>query len=187
MKFILASKSPRRKEILKKINLNFKVINSNIDESIIPNNINPINYSIKLAELKASDISKKNPNYTVIGADTIVLINNQILNKPKNFEEAKKMLNLLSNKTHQVITGVSLKNKFLDIDENFYDISYVSFYNLCDDQINYYINHYKPFDKAGGYGIQDYAGLFIKNIKGSYDNIVGFPVSKFYQIMKKYF
>ena len=97
------------------------------------------------------------------------------------------MLNLLSNKTHQVITGVSLKNKFLDIDENFYDISYVSFYKLCDDQINYYINHYKPFDKAGGYGIQDYAGLFIKNIKGSYDNIVGFPSSKFYQIMKKYF
>ena len=113
--------------------------------------------------------------------------NDQILNKPCNFEEAKMMLNLLSNKTHEVITGVSLKNESLDINENFYDVSFVSFFQLTDEQINYYISHYKPFDKAGSYAIQDYAGLFIKNINGSYDNIVGFPVSKFYQIIKKYF
>ena len=187
MKFILASKSPRRKEILKKINLKFKIIDAQIDESIIPQNISPSEYSIRLAKLKTMDISKKNPNYTVIGADTIVSINHQILNKPQNFEEAKEMLNLLSNNTHQVITGVSLKNKSLDINENFYDVSFVSFYKLSDNEINYYINNYKPFDKAGSYGIQDYAGLFVKNIKGSYDNIVGFPVSKFYQILKKIF
>jgi len=187
MKFILASKSPRRKEILKKINLKFKIIDAKIDESVIPQNNSPYEYSIRLAQLKAMDISKKNPNYTVIGADTIVSINHQILNKPQNFEEAKEMLNLLSNNTHQVITGVSLKNKSLDINENFYDVSFVSFYKLSDNEINYYINNYKPFDKAGSYGIQDYAGLFVKNIKGSYDNIVGFPVSKFYQILKKIF
>ncbi len=186
MKFILASQSPRRKEILKKINLNFKIINSNIDESVVKLTT-PYEYPVKLAEMKADSISKKNPNYTVIGADTIVSINDQILNKPCNFEEAKMMLNLLSNKTHEVITGVSLKNESLDINENFYDVSFVSFYQLTDEQINYYVSHYKPFDKAGSYAIQDYAGLFIKNINGSYDNIVGFPVSKFYQIIKKYF
>ena len=185
MKFILASQSPRRKEILKKINLNFKIINSNIDESVVKLTA-PYKYPVKLAEMKADSISKKNPNYTVIGADTIVSINDQILNKPCNFEEAKMMLNLLSNKTHEVITGVSLKNESLDINENFYDVSFVSFYQLTDEQINYYVSHYKPFDKAGSYAIQDYAGLFIKNINGSYDNIVGFPVSKFYQIIMDY-
>ena len=187
MRFILASKSPRRKEILKKINLQFKVIDSNVDESIISDNISPEKYCVSLADLKASNISKLNPNYTVIGADTIVSFNNKILNKPKNFKEAKEMLSLLSDNTHTVISGVSLKNEFLNINENFYDISLVSFYKLSENEINYYINNYKPFDKAGSYGIQDYAGLFIKNIQGSYHNIVGFPVSKFYQIIKKYF
>ena len=187
MKFILASKSPRRKEILEKINLDFKVIHSNIDESIIPVNIDPYKYSIKLAELKAEKISIKNPNYTVIGADTIVSINNQILNKPKDFIEAQAMLKSLNGCIHEVITGVSLKNKSLNIDESFYDVSFVSFYKLTNHEIRDYINNYKPFDKAGSYGVQDYAGLFIKEIKGSYDNIVGFPISKFYQIIKKYF
>ena len=187
MKFILASKSPRRKEILKKINLDFKIMESNIDESIISVNKNPYKYSIELAELKAKNISINNPNYTVIGADTIVSINNKILNKPKDFKQAKAMLNLLNGNIHEVITGVSLKNKSLNIDESFYDVSFVSFYKLTDNEIIDYINNYKPFDKAGSYGIQDYAGLFIKDIKGSYDNIVGFPISKFYQIIKKYF
>jgi len=187
MKFILASKSPRRKEILKRISLDFKVINSNIDESIVPIDMVPYKYSIKLAELKAEKISIKNPNYTVIGADTIVSINNQILNKPKDFSEARAMLNLLNGRIHEVITGVSLKNQSLNIDKSFYDVSFVSFYKLSNNEISNYINNYKPFDKAGSYGIQDYAGLFIKEIKGSYDNIVGFPISKFYQVIKKYF
>ena len=96
------------------------------------------------------------------------------------------MLELLSNRTHKVITGVSLKNKFLNIDENFYDLTLVTFYKLSDREINYYIDFYKPFDKAGSYGIQDYGSLFIKEIKGSYDTVVGFPISKFYQILKQY-
>ena len=187
MKFILASKSPRRKEILKKVNLDFKVIDSNINESIVSTNMTPYRYSVKLAKLKAEDISKENPKYTIIGADTIVSINNQILNKPKDFIEGKKMLNLLSGDTHEVITGVSLKNKSLGIDKSFYDISFVTFFKLTDNEINYYINSFKPFDKAGSYGIQGYASLFIKRIEGSYDNIVGFPISKFYQFIKKYF
>ena len=187
MKFILASKSPRRKKILKKMNLDFKIIESNIDESVLTINMNPYRYSIELAELKAKNISIKNPNYTVIGADTIVSINKQILNKPKDFKEAKAMLDLLNGNIHEVITGVSLKNKSLNINESFYDVSFVSFYKLTNNEIINYINNYKPFDKAGSYGIQGYAGLFIKDIKGSYDNIVGFPISKFYQVIKKYF
>ncbi len=186
MKFILASKSPRRKEILKKMNLNFKVLNSKIDESIISKNIDPHKYSMKLAELKSEKISNNNPDKTVIAADTIVSIDNQILNKPRDINESKLMLDLLSNRTHKVITGVSLKNKFLNIDESFYDLTFVTFYKLSNHEINHYIDFYKPFDKAGSYGIQDYGSLFIKEIKGSYDNVVGFPVSKFYQILKQY-
>tara|TARA_B100000029_G_scaffold370869_1_gene364754 strand:- start:104 stop:667 length:564 start_codon:yes stop_codon:yes gene_type:complete len=186
MKFILASQSPRRKEILKKMNLDFEVLNAKIDESIISKNIEPHKYSMKLAELKSEGISNRNPDKTVIGADTIVSIDDQILNKPRNIDESRQMLHLLSNRTHDVITGVSLKNKFLNIDENFYDLTLVTFYKLSDREINYYIDFYKPFDKAGSYGIQDYGSLFIKEIKGSYDNVVGFPVSKFYQILKQY-
>jgi len=187
MNFILASTSPRRKKILKKINLKFKIIDSKVDESIILKNIKPNQYCLKLAELKAKNISIKNPNSTVIGADTIVSINNQILNKPKNSNEAKEMLALLSNKKHKVITGVSLKNQDLNIDKSFYDTTLVTFYKLSQKQINYYIDHYSPFDKSGAYAIQDYGALFVKKIEGSYNNIVGFPIEKFYQVLKKYF
>ena len=106
------------------------------------------------------------------------------------------VVNLLSHLIHEnhkctfiqigTVTQCGLTPK-TSINENFHDVSFVSFYKLSDSEINYYINHYKPFDKAGSYGIQDYAGLFVKDIKGSYDNIVGFPSSKFYQILKKYF
>lgn len=187
MKFILASKSPRRKEILDKINIDFKVMPSNINESIISKKINRYKYVTKLASLKSDMISKKNPKYTVIGADTIVVINENILNKPKNFYEAKEMLTLLSANTHEVITAVSIKNNTLNIDENFYDSSFVTFYKVTETEIVQYIDNYKPFDKAGSYGIQDYAKVFIRKIEGSYDNIMGFPVSKFYQVLKKYF
>ena len=186
MKFILASKSPRRKELLKKIGLKFKILDSKIDESIISIKNTPHNYSMQLANLKAESISRDYPEYTVIGADTIVVINKTILNKPKNSSQAKEMLGLLSGNDHKVITGVSLKNKSLRINESFYDTSFIKFYNLSEEEINHYITFYKPFDKAGSYGIQDYASLFIREIRGSYDNIVGFPISKFHQILKKY-
>ncbi len=186
MKFILASKSPRRKELLNKIGLKFKILDSKIDESIISINNTPHNYSMQLANLKAESISKDYPEYTVIGADTIVVINKTILNKPKNLNQAKEMLNLLSGKEHKVITGVSLKNESLKISESFYDTSFIKFYKLSVEEINRYLDIYKPFDKAGSYGIQDYASLFVRRIRGSYDNIVGFPTSKFYQILKKY-
>tara|TARA_Y100001970_G_scaffold84982_1_gene107164 strand:+ start:841 stop:1401 length:561 start_codon:yes stop_codon:yes gene_type:complete len=184
MKFILASKSPRRIEILKKSDFKFKIIPSKIDESVISTRLKPENYCMKLAELKSNDISKKNPEYTVIGADTIVFINDKILNKPSNIFEAKKMLNLLSGKTHKVLTGVSLQNQKLNINSTFVDISEVKFYPLSNSEIDNYISRYNPLDKAGSYGIQDGSAIFINKINGSYDNIMGFPISKFYQVLK---
>ena len=185
MKFILASQSPRRKEILNKANLDFKVIPSKIDESKIDILLKPTDYCIKLAELKAIDVSKQYNNFTVIGADTIVVVNNKILNKPADYNEAFNMLKMLSNNTHQVITGVSLQNRSLGINHNFYDKTEVTFYKLDDNEIKRYIKNYNPMDKSGSYGIQDGSALFVHKIVGSYDNIVGFPISKFYQYLKQ--
>ena len=185
MKFILASKSPRRKEILNKINFKFKIVPSTIDESQVSTKMNPIDYCTKLAELKAQDVSSQYHDYTVIGADTIVVIKNTILNKPNNYNEAFDMLKTLSNNTHEVITGVALKNRFLNINYRFHDITNVTFYKLSNNDISEYINNYNPLDKSGSYGIQDGSALYVKEIKGSYDNIVGFPISKFHQILKK--
>jgi len=185
MKYILASKSPRRSEILLKAGFKFKVIPSNIDESKISINLTPKDYCVELAKLKAYDIANKNKNCTIIGSDTIVYINNSILNKPKNFNDAKKMLSMLSNNTHSVLTGVSIVNINEKIDFNFYESTEVSFYKISDLEIENYINKFKPYDKAGSYGIQDGSNLFVKKIVGSYENIVGFPISKFYQSLKK--
>ncbi len=184
MKFILASKSPRRIEILKKADFKFRVIPSKIDESIVSIDLKPEDYCMKLAKLKSTDISKKYPDYTVIGADTIVFINNQILNKPINISEAKKMLKLLSGNTHKVLTGISLQNKTFNINSTFFDVSEVKFYPIDDLEIDNYISNYNPLDKAGSYGIQDGSSIFINKIHGSYENIMGFPISKFYQSLK---
>ena len=184
MRYILASKSPRRAELLKGIGLNFKIIPSNVDESIVSTNLKPEDYCVKLAQLKSNDISSKYLDFTIIGADTIVYVNEKILNKPKNFIEASKMLNLLSNNTHQVFTGVSIKNINLDIEINFYEKTEVTFNKISENEISKYINDFRPFDKAGGYGIQDGSKVFIQKINGSYENIIGFPIAKFYQLTK---
>ena len=185
MKYILASKSPRRSEILLKAGFKFKVIPSNVDESKISTNLLPKDYCVELAKLKSYDIAYKYKDCNVIGSDTIVYINNTILNKPKNFNDAKKMLCMLSNNTHIVLTGVSIINIDKKIDFNFYESTEVSFYKISETEIENYINEFKPYDKAGSYGIQDGSNLFVKKIVGSYENIVGFPISKFYQSLKK--
>ena len=184
MKFILASKSPRRIKILKKADFKFRVIPSKIDESIVSTDLKPEDYCMELAKLKSQDIAKKYTDYTVIGADTIVFIDGKILNKPLNMAEAKNMLNLLSGNTHKVLTGVSLQNQTLKIDFTFFDISEVKFYPINDLEIDNYISNYNPLDKAGSYGIQDGSAIFIEKIHGSYDNIMGFPISKFHQSLK---
>jgi len=182
MKIILASASPRRKEILKKITNNFIVYPSNFDESSIPINNNVEEYCKNLALQKAIDISNKFPSKYVIGADTIVYCNNKILGKPKNNLDAKKHLLLLSNKKHIVYTGVAVVNKSKIIQKSFIDKTSVLFHKLDINDINYYIKNYKPFDKAGSYAIQDWSSIFVKKINGCFYNVVGFPLSKFHKL-----
>ena len=186
MTFILASKSPRRREILKKINLNFKIYSSELNEK---NDINNYKYSSSycknLAIKKATLVSNNFPENYVIGADTIVVYKNIILNKPKNRKEAFNHLNLLNNSKHTVYTGVALINKSKKIKKSFIDKTEVYFNKLTNKEINYYIDKYRPYDKAGSYAIQEYSNVFIKKINGCFYNVVGFPLSKFYKLLNK--
>ena len=184
MKIILASKSPRRKEILSRLNIPFIVVESNIKEDEYNKSESPMNYCQRLAEMKAAHVSKKFPENIIIGADTIVLLNNQVLGKPNSEKDAINMLEELSGNTHKVLTGVSIK-KGTFIDHTFYSSTNVSFFKLEKSDIINYVHNYNPYDKAGSYGIQDFSGIFVKKISGCYDNIVGFPLSRFYQELKK--
>ena len=186
MTFILASKSPRRREILKKINLNFKIYSSELNEKNVINNYKySSSYCKNLAIKKATQVSNNFPENYVIGADTIVLYKNIILNKPKNRKEAFNHLNLLNNSKHTVYTGVALINKSKKIKKSFIDKTEVYFNKLTNKEINYYIDKYRPYDKAGSYAIQEYSNVFIKKINGCFYNVVGFPLSKFYKLLNK--
>ena len=185
MKLILASSSPRRKQILERIGLKFEIIPPNIDESHLSVKMKPEEYCISLAKIKAMKISQYHPNALVIGADTIVSLNNNILNKPKDHMNAKKMLSMLSGKTHQVHTGIYMNWMGKKIRTSFNEISQVTFRKLDEKEITFYIKNYKPYDKAGSYGIQGWSSLFVKNIQGCYNNIVGFPISRIYAELKK--
>ncbi|EQK41834.1 septum formation protein Maf [[Clostridium] bifermentans ATCC 638] len=183
MNIILASGSPRRKEILENTNLQFSVITSDIDERIFENE-EPIQLVLRLAFEKCMSVAQNNPSDLVIGADTIVVLDNEILGKPKNEEEAFNMLSKLSNREHQVITGMSIVNlenekKIVD-----YAISNVKFKKLTDQDIKDYISTKECLDKAGSYGIQGYGALLVEEIKGDYFNIVGLPISKLSDILK---
>jgi septum formation protein len=185
MKFILASKSIRRKEILNKINLDFEIFNSQLMEKNIINNYKkPSSYCKKLAIMKSKLVAKKFPDYYVIGADTIVVFNNKILNKPLNKKEAVNHLNLLSDNKHTVYTGVSLINISQNINKSFIEKTIVYFNKLNSNEINHYITKFKPYDKAGGYAIQEYSNVFVKKINGCFYNVVGFPLPKFYKLLK---
>ena len=181
MNIILASKSPRRKAILKGLNIDFKVVDHKYDEKINPNN-DPAKFCKNSAKGKAISISDKFPNYHVIGVDTIVYFKDKILGKPKNKLEAISYLKLLSNSIHEVYTGVSVINKKNNIDKSFFDRTIVYFNNINIDDISFYVNNYKPFDKAGAYGIQDWSSVFVKKINGCFYNVVGFPLPKFYKL-----
>tara|TARA_B100000579_G_C22848584_1_gene865933 strand:- start:1538 stop:2140 length:603 start_codon:yes stop_codon:yes gene_type:complete len=186
MTIILASKSPRRKYLLEKSNLNFKILESGFCENNNNTNINrPSYYCKELAKLKSLEIAKNFPNDLVIGADTIVYKEGIIYNKPKNKKEAINHLKTLSDDTHTVYTGVSLIIKSKNIKLNFYEKTFVTFYKLNDTDINFYIDKYKPYDKAGAYGIQDWSMIFVKSINGCFNNVIGFPISKFYKLSSK--
>lgn len=186
MNIILASASPRRKEILENVNVKFTVVASNIDEVILDNEP-PKELVMRLAFEKCMDVAKKNEDALVIGADTIVVMDNQILGKPKNEEDAYNMIELLSNKKHQVITGISLIN--LSLDKKVIDcvVSEVTFKDLSKETIRDYIKTKESLDKAGAYGIQGYGSLLVESISGDYFNIVGLPISRISDLLKENF
>ncbi|MAX09817.1 MAG: septum formation protein Maf [Candidatus Marinimicrobia bacterium] len=182
MNIILASKSKRRKDLLKRLVKDFRVIDSEFDESTI-NIKNPKKYCKKLAILKAQKVASMDslsPNSIVIGADTIVSINNEILEKPSNYKEAFKMLKKLSGDVHFVYTGVSIISTLNDIHINFIEKTKVKFINLRDKDIESYILKSQPYDKSGSYGIQDPDFIFADHIVGNYENVIGLPISRIF-------
>ena len=180
----LGSQSPRRKQLLAEMGFEFEVITiPNLEENYPPELESHI-VPTYLSNHKAAELFAHipNPNGTLITADTVVIINNEILGKPETTENAFAMLSKLSGHTHEVITGVTIKNSTKQI--SFSDTTEVTFRALTNEEINYYIDNYKPFDKAGSYGIQEWIGLAgISSINGSYFNVVGLPTEKlFYEL-----
>ncbi len=177
-KLILASNSPRRKHFLTDLGLTFEVQPSNVDESY-PENLLHAQITDYIAKVKADFFTDLDENEIVITSDTLVWNNGIILGKPENKTQTFDIIKSLSNKTHEVISSVCLKSKTKI--KIFNAITFVTFTELTDEEILYYIENFKPFDKAGAYGIQEWIGLIgIKEIKGSYTNVVGLPMEKLY-------
>ena len=181
---ILASKSPRRRYLLEQAGINFLAIPSSIDEAKIPL-CSPETYVRILSEAKADDISKKYPEKWVIGADTIVLKNKDILGKPGSTDDARTMLKQLSGQTHQVLTGYAIcckaKNRMFSETVR----TDVLFKHLTHEEIEWYIHTKEPFDKAGSYAIQGLGTFLVKSINGSYTNVVGLPVCEVIEFLLK--
>lgn len=177
-KIILASKSPRRQELLRGLGIPFEIRTKEIDENF-PNTIDASDVASFLAQKKA-EAFELSIDEILITSDTAVLLTNRILNKPQNTEEAIEMLKSLSGKTHKVCTGVCIKS--IEKEVLFSDFTSVTYKPLSTDEIEYYIKHFKPFDKAGSYGIQEWIGFIgIEKIEGCYYNVMGLPLSKLYQ------
>lgn len=172
---ILASSSPRRKELLENLHLTFEVSCSDVDESFNPEQT-PGEIVMELSNRKAQAVGKKHPGSYVLGADTVVVLDGMILGKPQDRAEAFAMLKALSGRTHAVYTGVSIIAH--GSENNFYVKTDVVFWELTDDEINAYIHTGEPFDKAGAYGIQGQGSILVKEISGDYFSVVGLPVSK---------
>ena len=184
-KIILASGSPRRQQFFKDLDLDFEIRLKEIEE-IYPTHLQSTEITDYLAVLKASAFEGEIfENELLITSDTIVWHNNKALGKPKNEKDAFSILKSLSNSTHEVITSVCFKTKYKKQVIN--ETTKVTFNSLSDDEINYYIKNYKPFDKAGAYGIQEWIGLIgISKIDGSYTNVVGLPTDKLFQFLKEF-
>jgi len=179
---ILASKSPRRQELLRLMDVDFRVVLKDVDESY-PEDLSPEEIAVYIAHKKAEAFDESIGDEVVLTADTIVCIDGLILGKPETSEHAIEMLKMLSGKVHKVITGVCLLHKHQY--NKFFDVSEVFFRKLTDDEITSYVNEYMPLDKAGSYGIQERIGLIgIEKINGSYTNVVGLPTEKLYQQLK---
>lgn len=185
-KIILASGSPRRRELLEGLGLHFTVkCIDGIDESY-PESLPAEETALFIAKKKSEAYKGlTDSGHLIITADTVVVCNNMVLGKPSNKNEAKKMLNMLSGKTHQVITGVTLATKEKTV--SFSVSTDVRFTTLDKKEIEYYVDKYRPLDKAGAYGIQEWIGYVgVEYISGSYYNVMGLPIQRLYQELKKF-
>ena len=184
MKIILGSGSPRRKELLKSLGYDFNVVSIDCDE-IYPENLEVPNIAKYLSELKANAYRELIADEILITADTVVAINNEILGKPKNASEANEMLQKLSGTTHEVYTAFTLKNTDKLISKT--DVASVEISELSEEEIDFYIKNFKPFDKAGSYGIQEWLGMAkVTKISGSYYTIMGLPTHLLYASLKDF-
>lgn len=184
-KIVLGSASPRRQELLRGINLNFEVIPMDVEESYPPY-LTGVEIPMYLAEKKADAYkSMLDDELMVITADTIVFLDGKVLGKPDDKADAFKMLQRLSGKTHQVITGVCISTNLRR--RTFHTISEVKFARLNDSEIEYYLEYYAPYDKAGSYGVQEWIGFIaVENINGSYFNVMGLPIQRLYNELKRW-
>lgn len=184
-KLILASKSPRRQELLKGLNLIFEVRTKDVEETY-PSDMKPEEVPIFLAEKKANAfLAELKTDEIILTSDTIVIHKGKILEKPLTVTDAQQMLRTLADSEHTVVTGVCIQSQ--DKKVSFSDQTQVVFNPLSDDEINFYIENYKPFDKAGSYGAQDWIGFVaIKKLVGSYFNVMGLPVHRVYEELKNF-
>ena len=183
LKIILASQSPRRKELLSSLELIFESFTKSIDESY-PQKMEPTSVAKFLSEKKSNEYTIKD-NEIIITADTIVIHKNNILNKPKDKMQAARMLRLISGSSNNVMTGVCVRSNNKQI--SFAESTQVTFDTLEESEIQFYIEKYNPLDKAGAYGIQDWIGkIGVKNINGCYYNVMGLPIHRLYQELKRF-
>ena len=185
-RILLASKSPRRHYLLKELGIEFEVVDNYQDDEFYPEELPIEEIPVFLAKKKADKYKKLlDDDCILITADTIVWCNNRVMNKPDSYDEAYQMLYSLSDNKHTVITGVCLRSA--EKENTFIATTDVYFTKLSDDEIKYYLRTFKPFDKAGAYGIQEWIGYIgVEKINGSYFNVMGLPVQKVYKELKKF-
>jgi septum formation protein len=181
-RIILASASPRRRELLGQIGVDFTVITADVDETPLPGEEH-IAYTLRLAEAKARAVLVQHPEAIVIGADTTVVVDGELLGKPRNAEDAARMLRLLSNRAHQVTTGIAVLTS--DATQVAAETTDVYFSAMTEDEIASYIATGDPMDKAGAYGIQGRAAQWIPRIEGDYNNVVGLPLARLASLLKQ--
>ncbi len=183
-RLILASASPRREEMLRLLGLRFSVLLSNVDEAAAAGEP-PEHYALRLSEMKARTVAGMRPGHWVLGADTIVTIDGELLGKPQTIEEARHMIRKLSGREHTVITAFTLANSESTEIIRRAVCSQVRFKDVPDDEVEWYVATDEPYDKAGGYAVQGKASFLVSEIHGSYTNVVGLPLCEVVEALKK--
>ena len=183
MKLILASSSPRRQAYLKDLGIAFRRVSPDVDERRRRAE-SPRAYVRRLAVEKASVVSERYPRSWVVSADTTVVVDKRVLGKPRNPAEARKMLRKLSGRSHRVLSGIALVHRAESVVRSAVSSTRVFIRRLSDDEIRWYVSTGEPLDKAGAYGAQGKGGLLVARVEGSFSNVVGFPLEKFYELLK---